>query len=510
MRNRIAPLLLVPLLCLAPSPARADTNVASSVNTTWMTVLLNGRKVGHEEIQREQHDDTVITTQTLVMDIERNSKRVPYINVSRNVEAADGTPISFTMTTTMSATETRVDGKRLANGKLELINTSGGSTRRSVTEWPTGAVLVEGERQAMRVAIAYPGKRYHLLVYNQASQEAMNLVVEVIGNERVDMPDGAQTLNHQRETLRGINSEQSVDVWLDAQGNIRKGSLSMLGRPLDMIACSETCAAAPTQSLDMMYSAMVDSPRVITSEMLADFLSYRVRITNKIIAKPFIATDEQSVIDLGNGEWQINVYRGLIDAQSPPTPADTQPNDWLQSDSPEIKGLAALAAGNTTSKLHMMGNLNSFVSRYLRQSGLDIGYASALEVARDRRGDCAEFAVLLAAMARARDIPARVVVGMLYADRYDNKVRVFVPHAWVVAWVGGRWRSFDPAALHFDSGHIALDIGDGNPWHFFNATNEFGSIEISAVHTYDETYGGLSPANSSIVGGGGGRGGGSR
>ena len=508
MRSRIAPLLLVPLLCLAPSPAKADANVAPSANTTWMTVLLNGLKVGHEEVQREQHEGTVITTQTLVMDIERNHKRAPYINVSRNVETIDGMPVSFSMTTTLSAAETRVDGRRLADGKLELINTSGGSTRISVTEWPTGALLVEGERQAMQAAIAYPGKRYHLLVYNQASQEAMDLAVEVIGNERVDMPDGVQILSHQRETLRGIDSSQSVDVWLDAQGNIRKGSLSMLGRPLDMIACSEACAAAPTQNFDMMDSAMVDSPRLITPEMLADFLSYRVRITNKAIARPFIATDEQSVVDLGNGEWQINVYRGFIDAQNPPTPADTQPNAWLQSDALEIRELAALAAGNTTNKLHMMGNLNSFVSRYLRQRGLDIGYASALEVVRDRRGDCAEFAVLLAAMARARDIPARVVVGMLYSDRYDNKVRVFVPHAWVIAWVGGRWRSFDPAAVHFDSGHIALDVGDGNPWHFFNAANEFGNIEISAVHTFDELYG--MPSTNISIGGGGGRGGGSR
>jgi len=369
MRSRIAPLLLVPLLCLAPSPARADAGAASPADTVWMTVLLNGRKVGHEEVQRAQQGDTVITTQTLVMDIERNHRRTPYINVSRNVETLDGTPISFTMTTTLSTTQTRVDGQRLADGTLELVNSTGGSSRRSSTEWPAGAVLVEGERLAMQAAIPYPGKHYHLLVYNQASQEAMDLAVEVIGNERVDMPNGAETLSHQRETLRSLDNTQSVDVWLDTQGNIRKGSLSMLGRPLDMIACSETCANAPTQSLNMMDSAVVDSPRSITPEMLADFLTYRVRIHNKAIGKPFIATDEQSVADLGNGEWQINVYRGFIDAQDPPTPADTQPNTWLQSDTPEIKELAALAAGNTSSTLHTMGNLNSFVSRYLTQRG---------------------------------------------------------------------------------------------------------------------------------------------
>jgi hypothetical protein len=502
MRSRIAPLLLVPMLCLAPSPARAIGDVAPS-GVTWMTVLLNGRKIGHEEIRREQNGDIVTTTQTLVMDIERNHKAVPYINVSRSVETTAGEPISFTMTSTLSATETKVEGIRMPDGSLQLINTVGGHTHRTISAWPEGAVLVEGQRITMQAANAHPGSHYRLLMYNQASQQAMDLTVEVVGTEHIELADHAETLTHQRETLSGAQSTQSVDLWLDAQGNLRKGMLSLLGKPMEMIACSEPCAKAPTQSLDMMDAAMVDSPRMLTPEMLSDFLSYRVRVTNKSILKPFIATDEQSVTDLGNGEWQINVYRSVLGDQKPPTPADTQPNAWLQSDSPEIKELASFAAGSERNKSHIMGNLNAFVNRYLSQRGLDIGYASALEVARDRRGDCAEYAVLLAALARAEGIPARVVVGMLYTDRYDNKRRVFVPHAWVVAWIRGRWRSFDPAAARFDSGHIALDVSDGNPWHFFNAANEFGSIQIDAVKTFDEVFT-LLPASVTETGAGGG------
>ncbi|RUL80021.1 transglutaminase-like domain-containing protein [Dyella choica] len=508
MRSRFAPLLLVPMLCLAPSQVKAAAD-AASVDTTWMTVLLNGRKIGHEEIRREQRGNTVTTTQTLVMSIERNQKVVPYINVSRSVETAAGEPVDFTMTSTMSATETKVEGSRLPDGRLELVNTVGGQTRRSIVTWPAGAVLVEGQRKAMQAAAAHPGTDYRLLTYNQASQQAIDLSVTVIGNERVQLVDHAETLSHQRETLQGPQSIQSVDLWLDAQGNIRKGEVTLLGKPMDMVACSEACAEAPTQNLNMLDSALVDSPRLITPEMLSDFLSYRVHVTNKAIIKPFINTDEQSVVDLGDGEWQINVYRGELDAQSPPTSADTQPNAWLQSDAPEIKQLASLAAGGAHNKSHIMGNLNAFVNRYLSARGLDIGYASALEVARDRRGDCAEYAVLLAALARAEGIPARVVVGMLYAKRYDNKQRVFVPHAWVVAWVHGRWQSFDPAVTHFDTGHIALDISDGNPWHFFNAANEFGSIQIDSIATFSEVFN-ATPASFSTggvsVNGGGGAG----
>ena len=40
---------------------------------------------------------------------------------------------------------------------------------------------------------------------------------------------------------------------------------------------------------------------------------------------------------------------------------------------------------------------------------------------------------------------------------------VFAPHAWVQAWDGTRWTSYDAALGRFDAGHIALMIGDGDP-----------------------------------------------
>jgi hypothetical protein len=487
MRSRIALLWLVPMLCFAPGFAWADS-VAAPVETTWMTVLLNGRKIGHEEIQRQRIDDTVVTTQTLIMDVERNRIPVTYSNTSHSVETTSGQPLSFSMNTTMSADNAKVEGTLQPDGHLQLTNFVGGDIRRSVTDWPSGALLVEGQRMAMQAASQHPGLHYNLHLYNQASQEAMSLDVDVLGNEQVHFPDRVETLSHQRETLRRSTGNQVVDLWLDSQGNLRKGSLSMLGHKLELIACAESCAEAPSQSVNMMGSATIASPRLITPEMLSDFLSYRVHFNNTSAPKPFIDTDEQDVIDLGKGEWQINVYRGTSDGLDPPTPADTEPNAWLQSDSPIIRQLADNAAGGRTDKLHVMGNLNAFVSRYLSQRGVDIGYASALEVARNRTGDCVEYAVLLAAMARAEGIPTRVVVGMMYAERYGGKSRVFVPHAWVMAWAKGHWHSFDPAVERFDSGHIALETGDGNPWHFFNATNEFGNIQIDSVQTLAETY----------------------
>ena len=61
---------------------------------------------------------------------------------------------------------------------------------------------------------------------------------------------------------------------------------------------------------------------------------------------------------------------------------------------------------------------------------------------------------------------------------FAGKQRVFVPHAWVQAWVSGRWQSFDAALPGFDAGHIALSVGDGDPWRFYAGLDMLGRLAL--------------------------------
>jgi len=125
--------------------------------------------------------------------------------------------------------------------------------------------------------------------------------------------------------------------------------------------------------------------------------------------------------------------------------------------------------------------LQEYVRRFIRNKDLNVGYASALEVAKHPEGDCTEHAVLLAALGRALGIPTRVVDGLAYTERYAGMDHVFVPHAWAQAWVDGHWQSFDAALPGFDAGHIALSAGDGDPWRFFSGMDTLGRLRIDRV-----------------------------
>lgn len=78
---------------------------------------------------------------------------------------------------------------------------------------------------------------------------------------------------------------------------------------------------------------------------------------------------------------------------------------------------------------------------------------SAVEVNQRGEGVCRDLAHLAIALCRALCIPARLVVGYLQGlEPMDN-------HAWLEAFVGGQWYTFDPAAPAAEGARIVVARG---------------------------------------------------
>lgn len=479
--RRLSAIFLLPLLCLNGVSSHASELAPpdSSSQIRWMTVLLGGRKIGHAEIVRQNNGESITTTQTLSLEFSRAGHPLQLTSMSRSNEDLDGFPLGFAAMTRMSAQDSTVDGRRTPDGRYQVLTTVGGLNRPSILEWPRDALLAEGQRLAMLSAGREPGTVYQFRAFDPASQKVLIVRMQVIGDELVRLPESSERLSHQQQIFGLSHGSQGYDLWLDEQGFARKGSMNLIGQRLEMLACSKACALAPNQDVDMFRTAMIGSPRPLTSNLRKETLHYRVYLSDNRDVSPFINTDEQHVTPLGKGHWRVDVSWPSPGGQSPPRPEDVTPNAWLQSDAPEIQRLATKVVGSARDNRRKMRRLRSFVSDYITQHGLDVGYASALEVMHYRQGDCTEYSLLLAALARAQGIPTRVVSGMVYADRYAGANHVFLPHQWVQAWVDGRWESYDAALRRFDASHIALASGDGDPWNFYEANRLFGIIHIT-------------------------------
>ena len=129
----------------------------------------------------------------------------------------------------------------------------------------------------------------------------------------------------------------------------------------------------------------------------------------------------------------------------------------LQVDHPIVRALADSVAAGNVSPCTLIGLMNAHVFGRLRKR-VSATYSSALETLKAGYGDCGEHAVLLAALLRARGVPARVVTGLVWVPERKQ----YVGHAWVAVSHEGQWVFADPSYGRFPtaSGLIPLLIDD--------------------------------------------------
>ncbi|MBS0569227.1 MAG: transglutaminase domain-containing protein [Proteobacteria bacterium] len=471
----LALILLLPTLRVAAAPA----------DDLWMSVLLDGRKIGHMHTTREVRDGSVLTTQKLEVELERAGVKVALSTGETDAETPAGEPLAFSTRSTISGIASTVQGTRRSDGRFDVVSEVGGAKTTRVVDWPKGALLAEGMRLAELRAGLAPGTRFTEPAFQADSLAAVQVESTVGPREDIALPDGSRTLlTRVDQVIHLPGAPTRSQSWVDADGIVRKTTLPLIGLDLTMLACSQACASAPNQGTDILVRMIARAPAALTPRELRDGVVIDIRARAGAAPLAFAQTGEQRVRATANGvELRITPLGNDAShgAEAPPTPADSQPTDWLQSDAPEIRKLAREGAGDAKTPAAQMLALQEFVRRFIRNKDLNVGYASALEVAKNPEGDCTEHAVLLAALGRALDIPTRVVDGLAYTDRYAGIDHVFVPHAWSQAWIDGRWRSFDSALPGFDAGHIALSAGDGDPWRFFSGMDTLGRMQVESV-----------------------------
>ncbi len=230
---------------------------------------------------------------------------------------------------------------------------------------------------------------------------------------------------------------------------------------MGLLLCGFTDASSMTAE-DAIRAASVASPYRIPESAAMGKIRYRIA-TRDGVSWPWPETGEQHVEH--DGDTVVLTICHDCGEEPPPSAAelqhDLQPNRWADNGDGNIRMLASDVRGVTVDR--RMRWLVGAVR--LQMSGpIDFNrYLTSREAFAAQTGDCTELALLLAAAAKARHIPVRVVAGIAYASRFMGQKRVFGPHMWVQAWNGSRWTSYDAGLGEFDSTHIVLVIGDGSP-----------------------------------------------
>ena len=483
MKSRI--ILAGLFVCVGWLGARAD-------EPEYAAVFADGAKIGHMISQRVVADDQVRTTEKMHLSIARGGVVLPIGAETTAIETTDGKPIGFEYAMDAGFMRQTTEGTLRPDGQLEVTTAMMGTTQKQVVPWPKGALMQEGLRLLELETKLKEGESFSATIFEPSILSAVEAKVTVGPVTEVDLLGRVVRLTETTVVMKTPSGTVTTQAYVDEDLNALKAVTEMMGMRLEIIACDKEFALSENSVVDFLDKMLVASPRPLGA-VAGKTLVYHLVPTEAGHALKFPATDHQKVEALPDGSYRLTVkvkdapggqrfpYRGqdvaLLEALKSTT--------YLQSDQEVIVKLARQAVGSTRDAGEAVKKIEAFVDEYMADKNLSVGYATALEVAASRQGDCTEHAVLTAAMCRAIGIPARVAFGLIYVDEFMGRKNVFGGHAWAEAWVGGTWVGLDAtrSSQGYGPGHITLLQGNGDPADFFGMINTLGYFTIKEVET---------------------------
>ncbi len=254
-----------------------------------------------------------------------------------------------------------------------------------------------------------------------------------------------------------------------------------------LVAAVLLYAADAAADADSPYLATIAVERAPgASQPLGDPVVSTLHVADAALsAAAIMPVDGLEILSRDNGKLRIRFA-------ARPTVAGGDPDRYLEStwvvdfDEPAVRELVH-SLDPDGDAAPTIGQLERFVFEHIGDKTYSRSFDLASQVALSGKGDCTEHAVLLAALARAYDYPARVVFGNLLIET-PSALRAF-GHAWTEVHDGERWQIRDatlpdgpPAAsgLRYIPLGVLRDEGPGYALSMFEVINAMPS-RISGV-----------------------------
>ena len=481
------PLRFIPALAAVVLAAVIAPPVRAESGAEYFAIFISGKKVGHSKFVRQVAGAKVTTSQFMEITITRADVPLTIKQSITSIETAAGKPLGFSVAQDMGTMAMKTEGVVDDIGKAMVTTLVGEYATSRTFDWPAGAVMDEGARLAGLAEGLAEGTSYKVKTFDPASQQVVEMAVLVGLRKKVDLLGRMIELTEVTAAL-GIDAGQlAVTTYVDEEMSAKKTVMPMLGMTMEIIACDKAFALSKNDVMDFFDKVILPSP-IVFARMSKEIIYYLEPLDGRKLSIP---TDDNQSVSKSGDTVIVTVCPVVPDVARPSLKQSLiktsliKPSKYLQSDDETIIALARQAVGDTKDSATALKKMESFVRDYITKKDLSVGHATAIEVARNRQGDCTEHAVLLAAMCRAAGIPAQVVTGLAHTEKFADRENVFVPHAWVRAHVGEKWIGLDAALDGYDAGHLALAFGDGSPADFFNLVSTLGYFKIARIKTSD-------------------------
>jgi transglutaminase-like putative cysteine protease len=473
-----------------PAPSRGRSGLPgkgeSRSNETWDAHYLVGTQVGHCRTREQRFEEDGVSLVRIesrnVVQINRAGQPSEHVIENISIETESGELLRFETRLRSGSTTTEFRG-RVEGGELVVETSTAGKVSTSRASWPGGTGGLFAMEQSLRRRPLVAGERRTvtglLPIVNQAVE------IELTADKVV----ATRLLEHSEDLLRvecraKLAGGQPIaeQLWINRQGVILKRRIDALNQETYRVNKHVALAEIGQARFDLMLDTTVPTDRAIERPHSTQRIRYRLRVTSGDPATLFAQDRRQEIdsLDTRTAELTVRaVQPDIAHADSkrepkasdspasalPPTPilaervpteADREANNLIQSDNPKIVSMARSIVPDESDPWKLALALARAVKRHIRHSDYSQPFASAADVLEHAEGDCTEHAVLLAALCRARGIPALVAIGLVYVP----EARGFAYHMWNEVWIAGSWFAIDSTLDTPTVGAAHLKVAD--------------------------------------------------
>jgi len=455
-----------PASVAAPDASAEPRTAAAEEN--WDVFYLGDARIGYGVTRRRPSPDdaALIETETHIrLKIRRFDEQTESELKFSTVQTAAGELRQARGVAEMGGTPMTFVGV-VAGNQLRAKTTAGGKSVQSEIPWNAKCHGFFAIDDSLRRSPMKAGESRSIRMLLPVLNSLADVELRAVEEETTELLSGRKKLLR-IESVTTLADKQSIadTLWTDASGRTLKSVNAAMKQVVYRTTKEIAEQTQPGAVLDIGKLTLVKTPQPLNNPHGRKQIQYRVELSGGDPAKAFASDIGQQVTATSDGKAKLTVRAirpddpradKLADLGKPTPPGDDErlPNSYLQSDDAQVIKLAQQAAGEEKDPWRTALALQRFVNQKITKKNFSKTFATASDVAANLSGDCTEHAVLLAALARARGIPSRVALGLVYVP----SEQAFGFHMWTEVYIRDRWIGLDGTLGQggLGAGHLKL------------------------------------------------------
>jgi len=445
------------------------------VESHYAVLIANHKRIGRciQMFFKKGEGDSALwkTEEEMTLALKRVNKVIEEHTKKTVIEDASGIPQEFRFTMNFQDGEagTTLTGKR--EGNVFVLSTAGREQKIPVDTEALGPAALE--RLTKEKLPLKEGAKLELKTFSAESPQTVGKMTStVMRRENKTLLDGKVESLWLVEQTESMLPGEIFKCWMNDAYDSLVVSMPFPGiGQTDLYEVPKSEMAQPLEPIEVFAASFIYPTGKMADDRQSQLAIYHLKLPpgkniqlwNGETQKVTLKGDNEADVEITTETWDVGRAESSLPLTVPDElKDDLAPNTEIESDNPKIIALAKEAVGTEKNPVLAARKIEGFVRRYIRNKNLDSTFATALEAAESRSGDCTEHAVLVAALCRASGIPARVVVGLVHIPAPPGAEKklpngLFGFHMWAEAWIGpNQWMPLDAALGSFSVSHIAI------------------------------------------------------